>query len=568
MDAAVGDFSKAQKHLDKAQALREAGNDLLNKGDAADACTKYDEALLGLCHVGGELAGKANELRIACHLNASLAHLRRGNLCSARDHANGALAIEPRNEKALFRRGSARAKLSEQVGHEPEVALALQDFEKVLEVNPKNVEAMKQVTLFKGQIKKEAKAIEKGQRETFKNMFKDGTNLYDDVDKDKTVAPKIHEDKGAADAAVDNCLLAVQEVSFHYMPKEPVLDKLSLELCRGRCVGLFGCNACGKSTFCRILAGKLSPKKGRIVHYGDVRAPDGSSLAIISVVSAPVVAVAAILGAFIAYMINGYNGEDAAILVMRHLTWVMWCQIGVAIAVVAGLIKLGMDKYKRRYRRHLVVHLSSEISDKDSLEDHATIEKFIGSHFQGRLTKNERRDRVVLMLKAGGFQQYDQDSSKPIGCPEEYVRDGLKYGQLSGGQKHLMYILRALASCPDALVCDEVLGGLDAVRQPRVLKMLLRMKDDLGCALLYCGTELSQLRLMCDSIGFMSNGVISELGPADQVLDLPKHPNTKEYIKSYRGLPGCHIIGGKLAENYCLLQEDADLLADWLPPRC
>lgn len=96
--------------------------------------------------------------------------------------------------------------------------------------------------------------------------------------------------------------------------------------------------------------------------------------------------------------------------------------------------------------------------------------------------------------------------------------------------------------------------------------MLRRMKDELGTALFYITTELHQLRLIADSIGFLQNGQLCELGPAEEVLDFPKHAATKEYVLAYRSLPGCFVIGGKLAQNYSAIEKDERLAANWLPP--
>merc|ERR1712232_458563 len=159
---------------------------------------------------------------------------------------------------------------------------------------------------------------------------------------------------------------------------------------------------------------------------------------------------------------------------------------------------------------------------------------------------------------------YNQTTGEPLGSPEDYVRDGLQYGTLSGGQRHLIYVLRCLARRPDVLLCDELLGGLDAFRQPRVLHMLKSMQKSAGTALLYVSTELHQLRLVADSLGFLSSGRICELGPTEDVLDFPKHPATKDYVVSYRGLPGGHNIGGKLAESYTSLVGDPHLAGPWM----
>ena len=37
---------------------------------------------------------------------------------------------------------------------------------------------------------------------------------------------------------------------------------------------------------------------------------------------------------------------------------------------------------------------------------------------------------------------YNQETGDPIGNPMEYIRDGLQFGKLSGGQQHLIYILQ------------------------------------------------------------------------------------------------------------------------------
>ena len=52
------------------------------------------------------------------------------------------------------------------------------------------------------------------------------------------------------------------------------------------------------------------------------------------------------------------------------------------------------------------------------------------------------------------------------------MAEGLTCGQLSGGQKHLIYLLGVLASRPRLLICDEALCGLDIDRQSSMLTLL------------------------------------------------------------------------------------------------
>jgi iron complex transport system ATP-binding protein len=59
-------------------------------------------------------------------------------------------------------------------------------------------------------------------------------------------------------------LLRVDDVTFGYGAGRPVLHDVSIEVGRGRIVGLLGPNGCGKTTLLRILGGMLRPWRGRV----------------------------------------------------------------------------------------------------------------------------------------------------------------------------------------------------------------------------------------------------------------------------------------------------------------
>ena len=62
-------------------------------------------------------------------------------------------------------------------------------------------------------------------------------------------------------------ILTGEGLSFSYGNLAVVHD-LSLSLARGSFAGLIGPNGCGKSTLLRLLAGILTPTKGRILYEG------------------------------------------------------------------------------------------------------------------------------------------------------------------------------------------------------------------------------------------------------------------------------------------------------------
>jgi len=460
--------------------------------------------------------------------------------------------------KALYRRGLARVQLAEHPGHGSDAALARGDFEEALRLEPGNADVRNHLRRLRSAARAEMMELNKSQRESFKGIFDSGKALYEDAPVNDP-APIVHSDAGADEHLG---LLSVQNLCFYYDRHEQVLQDLSLELRAGWCVGLFGNNAAGKTTLARLLSEKLSPQWGSILHHGvdASRRPESSSSTVASsALAATGVAVAAVLAAAL------IDERRMRKLVQELSAW-QWAALAACFIAVMLVCKLALDLRAARARgRHAILHVSSESNDKEEIPDTRTIERVIGEKLPRGLTTQQRRAKVIAMLQAGGFQMYNQATGEPVGTPADYVRDGLQYGSLSGGQRHLIYVLRGFAQNPRVLVCDEVLGGLDAWRQPRVLHMLQRLKRESDTAILYIGTELHQLRLVCDSIGFLHKGKVCELGPAEEVLDFPKHPATKDYIEQYRGLPGGRVIGGKLAENYTGIEGDKHIAGPWLP---
>ena len=58
----------------------------------------------------------------------------------------------------------------------------------------------------------------------------------------------------------------------------PALDDLTLELPKGRIIGLLGPNGSGKTTFIKLAAGLLTPNSGSIAIDGKVVGPETKAL--------------------------------------------------------------------------------------------------------------------------------------------------------------------------------------------------------------------------------------------------------------------------------------------------
>lgn len=99
--------------------------------------------------------------------------------------------------------------------------------------------------------------------------------------------------------------------------------------------------------------------------------------------------------------------------------------------------------------------------------------------------------------------------------------------QFSGGQRQRIAIARALASRPDAIVCDEPVSALDASVQAQILNLFQDVRDKFGVAYIFISHSLAVVGFMCPRIAVMYLGQIVEDGPRDALFENPGHPYTR-----------------------------------------
>jgi ABC-type bacteriocin/lantibiotic exporter with double-glycine peptidase domain len=105
---------------------------------------------------------------------------------------------------------------------------------------------------------------------------------------------------------------------------------------------------------------------------------------------------------------------------------------------------------------------------------------------------------------------HDFITALPGGYAHHLGEDG---SNLSGGQRQLLEIARALVHQPALLVLDEATSALDEATEARLLANL----SQVGCALLMISHRLDSLRA-CDYIYVLDGGCIVEHGLHDVLL--------------------------------------------------
>ncbi|HEU4873482.1 MAG TPA: amino acid ABC transporter ATP-binding protein [Pyrinomonadaceae bacterium] len=103
-------------------------------------------------------------------------------------------------------------------------------------------------------------------------------------------------------------------------------------------------------------------------------------------------------------------------------------------------------------------------------------------------------------------------------------------GSLSGGEQQRVAIARALAMHPALLLLDEPTSALDP-RRINSLRTLLRTFVDRGHTMIIISHSMGFLGGVSDNILFMEGGVAVEYGPTGEVLNSPKDPRTKDFLK-------------------------------------
>ena len=138
-----------------------------------------------------------------------------------------------------------------------------------------------------------------------------------------------------------------------------------------------------------------------------------------------------------------------------------------------------------------------------------------------KISTKQAFERSIVVLQAMNFSEADAQrilNSYPF--------------ELSGGMMQRVAIALAILLKPQLLLADEPTSALDVITQKQIMDELLRLRDQIGAAILMITHDLGCAAYMAERIVVMQSGKIVECAKTTELLQAPKHPYTQMLLKA------------------------------------
>ncbi|MFO7740652.1 MAG: ABC transporter ATP-binding protein, partial [Desulfatiglandaceae bacterium] len=104
--------------------------------------------------------------------------------------------------------------------------------------------------------------------------------------------------------------------------------------------------------------------------------------------------------------------------------------------------------------------------------------------------------------------------------------------QLSGGMRQRAMIGMALACNPRLLIADEPTTALDVTIQAQILKLIRRIREEIGMAVMLITHDLGVIAQVADHVVVAYAGKAVESAEVEDIFKSPLHPYTRALYDS------------------------------------
>ncbi|MBT2224940.1 ABC transporter ATP-binding protein [Nonomuraea sp. NEAU-A123] len=140
-------------------------------------------------------------------------------------------------------------------------------------------------------------------------------------------------------------------------------------------------------------------------------------------------------------------------------------------------------------------------------------------------------DQIVEAMTVHGVgkqaaRERASDLLEQVGIPDVQTKIDHYPHQFSGGMRQRVVIAIALANDPALLIADEPTTALDVTIQAQILRLLARLRTELGIAIAIITHDMGVVAELCTDVVVMYGGRTVEKGTVEQVFEQPRHPYT------------------------------------------
>ncbi|WP_333659687.1 ABC transporter ATP-binding protein [Meiothermus cerbereus] len=132
--------------------------------------------------------------------------------------------------------------------------------------------------------------------------------------------------------------------------------------------------------------------------------------------------------------------------------------------------------------------------------------------------------------------------------------------QMSGGQRQRIALARALVNEPEVLLLDEPLSALDLKLRQELRVDLMNLQEQLGITFIFVTHDQEEALVMSDRIAVMNKGRIEQLGPTEEIYELPQTAFVAKFIGDSNLIPAQAVEPRKVRTSlgeFVLDDEDA-----------
>jgi peptide/nickel transport system ATP-binding protein len=199
---------------------------------------------------------------------------------------------------------------------------------------------------------------------------------------------------------------------------------------------------------------------------------------------------------------------------------VAYTTIGMYHPTSGSLKFRGQDLFPANEKRPLRLRKEIQIVFQDpgsSLNPRRNIKGLLELPLQIHQPGKNRLEQIVHLLEI-------------VDMPPEYM---YKYPHmLSGGEKQIVAVARALATNPSLVILDEPTSALDVSVQAKTINLLLRLQREFNLSYLFITHDLSLMRNVASRVAIMYLGKICEVAETADFFQNPLHPYTQMLLSS------------------------------------